>query len=213
MPVCDCSAIDGMFDPRMAARSLRKYRKRGPDKQTRALLDAIERTPLPEGPTLLDVGGGVGAIHHRLLEKGFSHATHADAAAAYLDAAKDETQRVGHADRVSFLHGDFRDVAAEIPEVDVVTLDRVVCCDPDFRTLLATAAGRAKHLVAFTYPRPRRAIRAGIAVVNWFTRTFGKGFQAYVHSPDAMAGVLQDHGLRRRWAGGTWMWAAEVFER
>jgi hypothetical protein len=40
-----------------------------------------------------------------------------------------------------------------------------------------------------------------------------KGFQAYVHPPEEMAAVLQEHGMKRRWSGGTWIWAAEVFER
>jgi magnesium-protoporphyrin O-methyltransferase len=213
MPFCDCTPIDHMFNAKTARRDLKRFRKRGPAKQTQALLTGIEQAPLPDSPTLLDIGGGIGAIHHVLLEKGFSHATHIDAAMAYLDASKDETQRLGHAGRVSFHHGDFHELVRESPEVDVVTLDRVVCCDPDFRTMLGGAADRARRLVAFTYPRPRAAIRAFIAFGNWISRTFMKGFQAYVHPPEEMAAVLQEHGMKRRWSGGTWIWAAEVFER
>lgn len=213
MSFCDCTAIDSMFNPRTARRDLKRFRKRGPAKQTRALLTGIQQAPLPQDATLLDIGGGIGAIHHVLLDKGFSHATHIDAAMAYLDASKDETQRLGHAGRVSFRHGDFHDLVQEAPEVDVVTLDRVVCCDSDYRTMLGGAADRARRLVAFSYPRPRLAIRAFIAFGNWISRTFMKGFQAYVHPPEQMARVLEDHGMKRRWAGGTWIWAAEVFER
>src|SRR5262245_19874775 len=213
MSFCDCTAIDHMFNPRTARRDLKRFRKRGPAKQTQALLSGIQQVPLPEGATLLDVGGGIGAIHQRLLDKGFSHATHIDAAMAYLDASKDETQRLGHVGRVSFRHGDFHDLVREAPEVDVVTLDRVVCCDSDYRTMLGGAADRARRLVAFTYPRPRLGTRAFIAFGNWISRTFMKGFQAYVHPPEQMARVLEEQGMRRRWAGGTWIWAAEVFER
>jgi len=213
MSFCDCTAIDQVFDPKTARRDLKRFRRRGPAKQTRALLDAIQQTPLPEGATLLDIGGGIGAIHHVLLDKGFSHATQIDAAMAYLDASKDETQRLGQSGRVTFRHGDFHELVNDAPEADVVTLDRVVCCDADYRTMLGGAADRAKRLVAFTYPRPRAATRAFIAIVNWLSRAFLKGFQAYVHPPEAMARVLEEHGLRRRSSGGTWIWAAEVFER
>jgi 2-polyprenyl-3-methyl-5-hydroxy-6-metoxy-1,4-benzoquinol methylase len=213
MSFCDCTMIDRTFDPSTARRDLRRFRRRGPAKQTRALLDGIQQTPLPEGATLLDIGGGIGAIHHVLLDKGFSHATQIDAAVAYLDASKDETQRLGHTGRVTFRHGDFHDLVQEAPDVDVVTLDRVVCCDADYRTMLGGAADRAKRLVAFTYPRPRAATRAFIAAANWFSRTFLSGFQAYVHPPEEMARVLEEHGMRRRSSGGTFIWAAEVFER
>lgn len=213
MSCCDCTAIDSMFNPRTARRDLKRFRKKGPAKQTQALLGAIEQASLPQGSTLLDIGGGIGAIHHVLLDKGFSHATHIDASMAYLDASKDETQRRGHAGRVSFKHGDFHELVKESPEVDVVTLDRVVCCDPDFRTMLGGAADRAKRLVAFTYPRPRAATKAFIAFGNWISRTFMKGFQAYVHPPEEMARVLEEHGMKRRFSGGTWIWAAEVYER
>ena len=213
MAFCDCSPVNKFFDPNKARRELNKLRKRGPAKHTRELLGGIEHAPLPPSPTLLDIGGGVGAIHHRLLEKGFSHATHIDAATAYIDAAKAETERLGHAGRVSFQHGDFHELVRNAPTVDVVTLDRVVCCDPDFRTMLGGAAARARRLVGFTYPRPRWISRRLIALLNFVERHFGNGFQAYVHPPDEMAGVLEQAGMRRRWAGGTWFWAAEVFER
>jgi magnesium-protoporphyrin O-methyltransferase len=211
--VCDCTPVDSFFDPRKAGRELKKFRKRGASRRTREMLAAIEKASLPPGPTLLDIGGGVGAIHHDLLNRGFSHATQIDAAKAYLDVAKVEAERLGHVGRVSFLHGSFHDLVETAPEVDVVTLDRVVCCDPDVRSMLGGAASRARCLVGFTYPRPRVVVRAMIAVLNLFEQTFGKGFRAYVHSPHEMAAVLEHNGLKRHWAGGTWMWAAEVFER
>ena len=55
MAFCDCSAVDQFFDPKTARRDLKRYRKRGPAAQTKALLAAIEASPLPSGPTLLDI--------------------------------------------------------------------------------------------------------------------------------------------------------------
>ncbi|MBI4419415.1 MAG: hypothetical protein HY560_01205, partial [Gemmatimonadetes bacterium] len=88
-----CCAVEKEFDAATARRDLRRFRRRGPDAPTRQLLAAVEARALPAGSTLLDVGGGVGAIHHVLLERGFSRATHVDASAAYLAGAADEAQR------------------------------------------------------------------------------------------------------------------------
>jgi magnesium-protoporphyrin O-methyltransferase len=173
----------------------------------------VQARSLPPHPTLLDIGGGVGAIHHALLEHGFSQATHLDASGAYLAAAADEAGRLGHADRVRFQLVEFPAEAARVPPADVVTLDRVVCCDPDYARMLGAAANRARHLLAFSYPRSRWITRLVVAGSNAVRRLLGREFRAYVHPPLRMRAVLQGGGMRQVWAGGTWIWAVEVFER
>ena len=213
MTGCHCCNVDHLFDARVARRDLRRFRRRGPNAVTRALLTAVcDAAPSP-APDLLDIGGGIGAIHHRLLEQGFARATQVDASAAYLAAARSEAERLGHGDRVTFRHADFRAVSAEVPGAEVVTLDRVVCCDPDFDSLLGAAGLHARRLLAFSYPRPRWPVRAVIAMANAWLRLRRQSFRVFAHSPRAMAAVLERGGLRRRWAGGTWVWAVEVFER
>ena len=92
-------------------------------------------------------------------------------------------------------------------------MDRVVCCDADYRGLLRAAVGHARRVLAFSYPRPRWITRLVVAVSNTIRRLWGSGFTVYVHPPAAMTTVLEAAGLRRSWAGGTWIWAVEVFER
>jgi len=202
-----------MFDRRIANRDLRRLQRRGPDPATRQLIAAVRESPLPPHPTLLDIGGGVGTIHHVLLERGFAQATHIDASQAYLAVATAEAARLGHADRVTFAHGDFRVIAPSVAPADVVTLDRVVCCDPDYAALLGAAADHAQRLLAFTYPHPRWYTRAFVATMNAGRRLRGNPFRAYVHPPAGMIAVLESRGLRRRWAGGSWLWRAELYER
>ncbi|HUL71248.1 MAG TPA: hypothetical protein VLT17_13540 [Gemmatimonadales bacterium] len=213
MTGCSCDSTDRQFDAGIARRDLKRLRRRGPDLVTRRLLDAVKSVPLPPEATLLDVGGGVGAIHHFLLDHGFSRATQVDASTAYLEAAEEEAVRVGHDERVEFRFGGFPAAAAGVAPADVVTMDRVVCCDPDFTGLLGSAADKTRRLLAFSYPRPRRLTRIVVASANALRRLFGQPFRAYVHSPEAMTSVLESRGLRRRWAGGTWIWAVELFER
>jgi magnesium-protoporphyrin O-methyltransferase len=155
----------------------------------------------------------VGTIHHALLDQGFRQATHLDASTAYLAVTAEEAKRLGHADRVTFHHADFRDVAADIPAADVVTLDRVVCCDADYLSLLAAAAQHASRLLGFTFPRARWYMRGFVGAANAWRQIRGAAFRAYVHPPTAMPAVLEKHGFRRRSTAGTWIWAVEVFER
>lgn len=205
--------MDRQFDATIARKDLHRFRRRGPDAVTRHLLTAVQRVQLAPGASLLDIGGGIGAIHHRLLDRGFARATQADASAAYLAAAAVEAERLGHRALVEFRHGDFRDLAGDLPAADAVTLDRVVCCDPDYRGLLAAAADHSRSCLALSYPRDRWYVRAVVAASNTWRRLWGRAFRAYVHSPVAMADVLLRAGLRRTWAGGTFVWAIELHER
>lgn len=213
MSCLECRDLDEQFDPAIARRELSRYRKRGAEPATRLLIRAIEDSKIAAGATLLDVGGGVGAIQHELLDRGFSSALQVDASSAYLKASADEADRVGHTARAAFRHANFREIASELPEFDVVTLDRVVCCDPDYATMLDGAASRARRLVALTYPRDHWPVRLVVAAANALRRLTGRSFRAYVHKPAEMAAVLEGNGLKRRWNGGTIVWAAEVFER
>src|SRR3972149_1904484 len=63
-----------------------RYRRKGPDRTTRMLLDMI-RPYRVGGSTVLDVGGGIGGIDSELLWAGAGHAVPADPAAAHLDVA------------------------------------------------------------------------------------------------------------------------------
>jgi len=213
MSACHCCAPDQQFDQRQAQGDLKRLHRHGPDRTTKQILAAIQRHPLPAAPTLLDIGGGIGTIHHTLLDHGFAEATHVDASRAYLAVAAAEADRLGHRSRVMLTHADFRTVAPAAAPADVVTLDRVVCCDPDFAGLLGAAADHARHLLALSFPHRRWYTRLFVAGINTWRWIRGRSFRAYVHPPAAMTRVLESRGLRQCWRGGTWIWRVELFER
>ena len=97
--------------------------------------------------TLLDVGGGVGAIQHELLAAGAAHVTSVDASASYLEAAREEASRRGVEDRITYQHGDFVQLAESVPPADIVTLDRVLNVYPDWERLAGLAAAHAQRLL------------------------------------------------------------------
>lgn len=213
MAACHSCATADQFDAATAERDLRRLRRRGPDAPTQRLIAAVEARRLPPQSTLLDIGGGVGTIHHVLLDRGFSRATHLDASGAYLTAAADEARRRGHAGRVQFLLAAFPAEAPALPPADVVTLHRVVCCDPDYRGLLGAAARHANRLLAFSYPKPRWLTHLVVAGANTLRRLSRRTFRAYVHPPDRMNAVLEEAGMKKTSTGGTWIWAVDVYER
>ena len=212
MPSCQCCGIEDQFDRERAEQDLRRYRRRGPLPTTRRLLRALGARPRPDA-TVLDIGGGVGVIHYELLRRGFAGATHVDRSQAFIEVARREAASAGHADRVQFVHGDFRVVAASLDPADVVTLDRVVCCDPDFASLLPLAADRARQTLGLSFPRDRWYVRFSVYVSNVWRRVRGSDFRVYVHSPAAMDALLRRLGLHRTQTDGTLVWAIEVWER
>lgn len=60
MDCCQCQGIEMRFDQKYVARKLKEYRKTGPKKTTRQLIEALRAEGIA-GMTLLDIGGGVGA--------------------------------------------------------------------------------------------------------------------------------------------------------
>ena len=64
-----CQGVDALFDDGLAQKDLKRYLKKGPGKSTRLLLDALRKAGIG-GMSLLDIGGGIGAIQHELVAAG-----------------------------------------------------------------------------------------------------------------------------------------------
>lgn len=176
------------------------------------LIDDIRAAGI-DGDTLLDIGGGVGAIHHALLDAGATSAIHVDASPAYIDAAREESANRRHADRVRLVRGDFVELAPELPDADVVTLDRVICCYPDMESLVGSAADKARHLFGAVYPPNVWWMRLGVRVINLLMRVRRSPFRVFVHSPIAIEAVLRKHGLERVTLRRTIAWEISTFRR
>jgi magnesium-protoporphyrin O-methyltransferase len=179
---------------------------------TRRLIDEL-RTRIRGGDSLLDVGGGVGAIHHLLLDAGVERAVHLDASSAFLDVARGAAARRGHVGRVQFLHADFVVSADDIAPADVVTLDRVVCCYPDMETMVSIAAEKTRRVLGAVYPRQVWWVRGVVAWENMMSRLRRSTFRMYLHPPDAISARLAANGLRRVWLQRSVLWEIVVFER
>ena len=136
-----------------------------------------------------------------------------DASSAYLKEAKQEAARRGHSDQVSFIHADFTDVAAEISKADIVTLDRVVCCYPDFRRLLKAGAEHSQRALAFTYPRETWYLRIAFRVMNFFQRLRRDPFRVFLHPISEMDALLKREGLERVSHRRLFVWEVALYQR
>ena len=171
MACCQCEGIERQFGSRTAERELKRFRRRGAKESTRLLLREItERITRVPSATLLDIGGGIGAIHHVLLDARVREATQVDISPEYLNVARREATARGHIDLVRFIRGDFVELAPTLPSADVVTLDRVICCYPDMEQLVSHAAEKTHHLLGAVYPRDVWWVRLGVGLVNRLTQ-------------------------------------------
>lgn len=207
-----CEGAQKIFSHRTARRDLRRFRNKGPSKTTRMLLDLFPPDAWVDA-SVLDIGGGIGAIQHEATRRGAREVTDVDASAAYLATAKAEATRRGYADRAKYLHGDFVELASTIAPADVVTLDRVVCCYPDATALLGHAAKRARRFIGLVWPRDRWWTRLMAAMGNALLRLTRNPFRAYIH-PDALVeNAFLDQGFRARGIRHAGYWQVRVFER
>jgi len=207
-----CCGVDSVFDSRVAERDLRRYRRRGPHGSSRALISAI-RSAGVQGASLLDIGAGVGAVTHELMDAGVTHAMIADASAAYAEAARSEATRRGHGKQLDVHVGDFVTMAEELPVADVVTLDRVICCYPDMPELVARSTAHARRLYGVVYPRNAWWVRLVAAGGNIMRRLTGNAFRSYMHPEHGIDAAVRHAGFRRRYLTRRLVWIAAVYER
>jgi magnesium-protoporphyrin O-methyltransferase len=163
-----------------------------------------------DGP-LLDVGAGIGGLTFELLRLGVERAVAVDASSAYLAAAREEAVRLGHAQAVQFVHGDFLAVAQDLPAAPVVTLDRVICCYPYYQPMLEEALRHAERCLALSYPRERWYVRLGMAAENGFRSLAGSPFRTFVHPVAAMEQVIRNSGFSLASRRHTWAWSVDIY--
>ena len=208
----DDSPFDRQFNARHAEDDLREYRRDGATGLTKALIEALSAGGI-EGQSVLEIGGGVGAVHHELLRAGADAAVDVDASRAYVSAAREESERQGHADRVEYRIGDFVALADEIDPADVVALDRVICCYADMSSLIDRSAALARSRFGLVYPRHTWLGRVAIALVNLGFRLRRAPFRSYLHRTADVDAIVARHGLVRILHRTTLIWQLAVYER
>jgi magnesium-protoporphyrin O-methyltransferase len=209
---CERGGYDAVFGAKRARANAKRYRRKGLDATARRMVDYLRGRGLA-GRTLLEVGGGVGAIQIELLRAGADRAVNAELSAGYEDVARELLEEAGLAGRVERRLLDFAREAHALEPADVVVMHRVVCCYPDMDALVAAAAQRARRSLAMSFPRDAWYLRLGIRAENLWQRLRRRSFRAYLHPPRAILAAAEAHGLQPAFGYRDWVWQSVVLER
>ena len=126
-------------------------------------------------------------------------------------AARGEAERSGFGDRTTYQHGNFVDQADGVAPVDIVTLDRVICCYSDMHTLVRRSAERAKRIYALVSPRDVWWMHAAQHGLNLVERIQRSAFRFFVHPDAEVEAILIERGMTRRFHKNLGVWQVNVW--
>ena len=213
MPTC-CGADScaKFFDEKNAKTDARRYLKNGLDPTGRRMVDAIVDKGVI-GSSVLEVGGGIGAIQIELLRAGAVRSTNVEIVDTYESEAHLLLETVGLADRVERKVLNFAESSADIAGADLVVLHRVICCYPDMESLVRAAATHAGRLLALSFPPDRWWWRIGARLATAWFRLRGCGFRIYTHDPRRILATAASAGFRPLLEHRGLAWQVAVLER
>lgn len=122
-------------------------------------------------------------------------------------------RRAGDRERMVIHHGDFVDLAPDLPPADIVTLDRVICCYHDMRSLVDLSSSRANKFYGFVFPRDGFLMKTFAWLANFYFRLRRNPFRVFVHSTRAIVTILRGNGLRQLFYQRTSIWQVVVYGR
>lgn len=209
---CDPNGLGDVFGAKRAASDARAYRSKGLDPDERRIVAFLTEHGIGGG-TVLEIGGGVGAMQVDLLRAGAAHARNVEISPHYEAIARELAAEGGVADRVERVVADFVAVAATIPPGDAVIMHKVVCCYPDMAGLVRAAAERTRRWLVLTYPADRWWIRAGLRAAKLAQTVFGSRFRLFFHEPREIQAIAERNGLRPALTHRGVFWQLVAMER
>jgi len=213
--VSDCCTPKGyrqIFSEKNAAGEAKRYRRKGLDGSSKRIFDFIKGRGV-EGKTLLEVGGGIGAVEIELLKAGVTSAVNVELTPTYEIAAGELLAKSGLGDRVERLVMDFAEAGVEVQPADVVVMNRVICCYPDMPKLAGAAADRTKGLLVLSFPNRRWWTRVGLTVANFGFRVIRLQFRVFLHPPALILAAVEQRGFQTSFNQPGLVWQVVALER
>lgn len=209
---CGPGDLDDFFSPRRAQDKARRYLREGLNPEGRRILELLRHRGL-QGSSVLEVGGGIGALALELVRGGAARATNVELSRSYEPVAADLISRAGLSGRIDRRVGDIVAEGDAIPAADVVILQRVVCCYPDAKGLVEAGARRAKRELVLTLPVDRWWFGIPVTIANLWLRLSGSKFRAFVHPTRVVVASAQRAGLQLDQRRVGLIWQMLVFAR
>jgi hypothetical protein len=208
---CRPESYGAFFTEKGAQRALRRYRRRGLDKLSSRIAGVVREHGVRDA-TVLEVGGGIGALEVELIEAGAERATNVELSPEYEEAAAELARERGVEQRIERRIGDFV-VETDLPDADAVVMNRVVCCYPDYEGLVGAAADRTRRLLVLSFPRERALVRTAFGLMNLWLRLMRNDFRGFVHPVRAMLEVAEGRGLTPVLVRRGFFWQVAALER
>ena len=207
-----CCDADLFFDSKVAKKDLKKYRKKGAKGATKKLIDVLSRFNR-EGKSLLDIGGGIGALQWDHLEKGGQTTSDVDASGGYLLVAEEYSNEKGWLGRTNFIKGDFVESEIKPGAHDLLTLDKVVCCYPDYQKLLSKCMENCNEVLALSYPMDSIIAKFLSLFGRAWLKIKGSSFRPYIHSRKEIEATILAGGFSIVENTRSFPWTVQVYQR
>ena len=210
-----CCARHGQeefFGGKTAADGAARYRRKGPDAMARSLARRAAARGV-EGMTVLEIGGGIGQVALVLLKAGAASAEVVELVPEYEPFVHELAVEAGVGGRMSFRTADLVAEPAAAAPVDLVVMNKVVCCTPEGVALAGIAASLARRTLVLSFPREVWWARAGLGTVNLYLRLRRRRFRVFVHPRAALEGAVEAQGLALASAKDGPLFRIAAFER
>lgn len=193
----DCCSPKGyrwVFSERSARAEAKRYRRKGLDSTSRRIVDFLKKQGV-ERRTVLEIGGGIGAIQIELLKAGAARAVSVELTPTYEEVAAGLLREAGLSDRVERRVMDFAETADQFESADVVIMNRVICCYPDMPRLAGAAADHARRMLVMSFPKKAWWTTVGLTLANSLLWAMRREFHVFLHPPKKIIATSQQHGL------------------
>lgn len=205
-----CCGADLFFNKRKSDRLYKAYLKKGPTRITAKMISQLEGQHI-NGKSLIDVGGGVGALQWWFLENGGKNTVDIDASSGYLKQAKQHALNKGWESKTEFLLGDCVDVFSSIKTADFITLDKVVCCYPNYKEILEVTCDKASRVVSLSYPLDGFISNLIRIMGDLLMRFTNNPFRPFIHSVEEIRNVFKQKNYERVAYNLTFPWHVETY--
>jgi len=207
-----CCDADRFFDLKGAKKELKKYRRKGAKSATKKLITFLNELNVSE-KTLLDIGGGIGALQWNHLKQGGASTTDVDASSGYLKIAREYANENSWTEKSNFLAGDFYGDIGQIQKHDIVTMDKVICCYPDFKVLLQKAMDHCNETLALSFPIDGPISKFLSFFVKLWMKLNGSTFHPYIHEQKEIENLIHSGGFKLARSGFTFPWSVRLYNK
>ena len=191
-----------------------EYKEKGLTASSQVLFDLVSSHGL-SGKRVFEIGCGTGFFALQTLKQGAASCVGYDISTAAIEEANSYSKELGLTDKAKF---EVADGAITQPQLsDIVVMDKVLCCYPDWTGLLRNAANASNEFLGFVVPRDegwmKPLMRCGAAAINFVERIRKTGFKFYLHPLGSIDRRLIESGFEQTGKAKSRFWLIFAYTR